>query len=251
MGITARVPMIASGTIGRPAWIARRKLPALNLATRPSGAARALGVHDERQPVGDERAPSLQDARPIGIAAIDEQMAAALEMPAEHREPGQRFLRDDAQLVRQRAEHDRRVVVALMIRHEDVRGAGRQPRETFDRHFDTGRLENQPRPRTRAAVRKTSAMIDEARHDRSGAEHDGVDRDGRNQIEDGPPPVVRGDAQASRSFRAGAAAQATAGRGVRRPRAFPARPPAAPGQRCRLRCAGRRSSCPPSSAARW
>ena len=79
--MTARVPMTASGTTGRPASIARRKLPALNLATRPLPAARPLGEDDERQPFRHQRAPALQDAGAIGTPPIDEQMAAAGEMP--------------------------------------------------------------------------------------------------------------------------------------------------------------------------
>ena len=103
-GITSRVPMTDSGTIGRPASIASRKLPRLEPRDVAVRAARALGEDDERQPVRHQRAPALQDAGAVGMPAIDEQMAAAPQVPAEHREPRQRLLGDDPQLVRQRRE---------------------------------------------------------------------------------------------------------------------------------------------------
>ena len=124
------------------------------------GAARALGVDDERQPVGHERPPSLQDARAIGMLSVDEQVAAALQVPAEHGKPRERFLRDDPELIRQRREDHRRVVDALVVRHEDVRRAGREALEALDGDVDAGRLQNQPRPRARAAVREVAAPIE-------------------------------------------------------------------------------------------
>ena len=81
------MPITASGTIGRPAWIASRKLPALKRADAAVATACAFGVDDQRQPFGDEGAPAAQDAAPIGMPAIDEQVPAAPQMPAEHREP--------------------------------------------------------------------------------------------------------------------------------------------------------------------
>ena len=109
--------------------------------------------------------------------------------------PRQRLLGDDPQLVRQRREDHRRVVDALVIRHEDVGRARRDALEPFDRDAHAGRLQNQPRPRARAAVREVAAPIEQAGHNRRGAEHDRVDGDGGDQKEDGPPPVERGNAQ--------------------------------------------------------
>ena len=63
-----------SGTIGRPASIASRKLPPLNRPTRPVRASRALGEHDERQPLRHQALPALQDAERVGIPPIDEQV---------------------------------------------------------------------------------------------------------------------------------------------------------------------------------
>ena len=136
-----------------------------------------------------------QNAGAIGMPAIDEQMAAAPQMPAEHRKPRQRLLGDDPQLIRQRREDHRRVVDALVVRDEDVGRARRDPLEPFDRDANAGGLQNQPRPRARAAVREVAAAIEQARHDRRRAEHDGVDGDGGNEKEDRPPPVIRRNAQ--------------------------------------------------------
>ena len=92
-----------------------QKAARLELGDAAVAAARTLGIDDQGQPFRHERTPAREDAPPIGVVAIDEQMAAALQMPAQHREAGQRLLRDDAQLVRQAAEDDGRVVVALVI----------------------------------------------------------------------------------------------------------------------------------------
>ena len=78
------------------------------------------------------------------MLAIDEQMSAALQMPAEDGELRDRFLGDNPQLKRQRAEDDRRVVMALVIGHKDMRRARRQPIETFNINANAGRLQNQP-----------------------------------------------------------------------------------------------------------
>src|SRR5690348_6203203 len=99
------------------------------------------------------------------MTAIDKQMAAALQMPAEHGKFRQRFFRDDPKLKRQRPEQNRRVVDALMVRHEHVRSAGRYPFETFDRYTDAGRLEYQKRPRAGASVREVAVAIPQARDD--------------------------------------------------------------------------------------
>src|SRR5258706_15263098 len=82
-----------------------------------------------------------------------------------------------------------------MVGDEDVRRAGFGPLEPLNGDADAGRLKDQPRPRAGAAVREIAAAIEEARHDRRRAEHDRVNRDGGNEIEDRPPPVIRGGGQ--------------------------------------------------------
>ena len=137
-------------------------------------AAGAFRIDDQRR-LRDQRPPPLENAGAIGILAVDEEMLAAFQMPAEHRKFRQRLLRDDPQLVRQRREDDRRVVVALMVRDEDVVRAGLQTLETFDGDANAGRLQNQPRPRARTAVSEVAARVEQARDDRRRAEDDGVD----------------------------------------------------------------------------
>ena len=53
----------------------------------------------------------------------------------------------------------------------------------------------QPRPRARAAVREIAAVVEQARHERRRAEHDRVNGDGGDEVEDRPPPMVGRDAQ--------------------------------------------------------
>ena len=61
-----------------------------------------------------------------GLAAIDQHVAGALQVRAEHRKAAERFLRDDAQLKRDRPEQHRDVVDALVVRDEHVGLAGRR-----------------------------------------------------------------------------------------------------------------------------
>src|SRR5438309_11259443 len=150
-GITPRVPTTASGTMGSPAWIASMKLPPLNLATCPS-QLRVPSAKMMSDSPSETSARQRLNARAIGIPAIDEQVAAAFEVPAEHRKPRERFLRDDPQLVRQRREDDGDVVDALVVRDEDVGPARLDAFESLDRDADAGRLQDQPRPRARAPV---------------------------------------------------------------------------------------------------
>ena len=152
-------------------------------------AARPLGVDHQRR-LRHQRPPAFEDTGAIGIPAIDEQVLAAPQMPPEHGKLRQRLLGDDPQLVRQRPEDDRRVVDALVVRHEHVVRARLDAVEPFDAHADAGGLQNQPRPRPRTPVREVAAPIEQAREDRRRAEHDGVDRDGRDENEHRPPPVV-------------------------------------------------------------
>src|SRR5712691_8565044 len=179
---------------GQPGLDGEQETAALETADAAIRAARALRVDHERQPFRHERPPAPENARAIGMTAIDEQVAATAEMPPEHRESRQRRLRDDPQLIRQRGEEDRRIVDALVIGDEHVRGARRNPFETLNANVDPGGLQNQPRPGARAAMREVAA-VDEARRDRRGTEHDRVDGDGWNEIEDRPPPVEGGERQ--------------------------------------------------------
>src|ERR1700733_8851211 len=123
---------------------------------------------------------------------IDEEMPAALQMPAKHGKLRQRLLRDDPQLIRERRENDRRVVDALMIRDEDVGRARDDALEALERHADAGGLENQPRPRAGAAVRKVTAPVEQARDDRDRTEDDRIDGDGGKEKHDGTAPGVGG-----------------------------------------------------------
>src|SRR6185503_20136522 len=60
-----------------------------------------------------------------------------------------------------------------------------------------GRLQDQPRPGARARVREVAAPIHQTRRDPDSTENDGVERDGRDEIEDRPPPVIGGNAHAA------------------------------------------------------
>ena len=62
-GITCRVPITASGTIGSPASIASRKLPPLKRPTRPSGLRVPSASDHQRQAFGDQRPPAAQEGR--------------------------------------------------------------------------------------------------------------------------------------------------------------------------------------------
>ena len=110
----------------------------------------------------------------------------------------ERFLRDDAQLIRDRPEQAGDVVDALVIRDEHVGAARHEALEAGHRHLNARGRENQPRPRARAAVREVAAPIEEARGDRREAEHDRVDGDRRDQPEDCSEPV-EGQDQAIRA----------------------------------------------------
>ena len=81
-GITWRVPMTASGTIGSAASIASRKLPALKRDTRPSQlrVPSAKMISDSPSETS-ARQRSRMPAR-SGLLPIDEQVAAALQVPA-------------------------------------------------------------------------------------------------------------------------------------------------------------------------
>ena len=173
----------------------KQKAPAFESADVPVRAARALGKNDQRNAVGDEPAPAAQNARPIWIAAIDQQMPGAAQVPTEKRELPERFLRDDAQLKRQRRENHRDVVDALVIRDEHVGFAALDAVETSHAHIHSRRRQDQPRPRAGAPVRLIALRIDERRKNRKGAEHDGVNGDGRNEKENSSPPVEWRDAQ--------------------------------------------------------
>ena len=100
---------------------------------------------------------------------------------------------DDAQLDAASAGDHGCVVNALMVRHEYVRRSRPDALQALHRHPNACRLQNQPRPRPRAAVREISAPIEQARDHRRRAQHDRVDGDGRNEEEDGPPPVDGGE----------------------------------------------------------
>src|SRR5438128_7343431 len=124
------------------------------------------------------------------MAAIDEDVTRSSKMPAEKRKAAERLLRDDSNLVRQRPEHDRNVVNALMVGDEDVRAIRIQPFESRYLDVHAGRDEDEPRPRPRAPVRKASAALEETRRNRQRAKKHRVDGDGGNQIENRPPPVI-------------------------------------------------------------
>jgi hypothetical protein len=162
------------------------------------GAARALGEHHQRDPLVHERTHAAEDLE-TGMLPIDQHVAGAGEVPAEEREPAERRLGHDAELIRQRPEQDRDVVDALVVRGEEVARARIQPLQSRGVHRHTRRDQDETRPRTRAAVREVAAAIDERRQDRHRAEHERVDRDRRDQEEDGTPPVI-GRHGAERSY---------------------------------------------------
>ena len=83
-GCRSPTPAPAAGRPGSPS----RKLPPLKRADAAVGAPRALGEHDQRQPLRDQALPPLEDAERIGTVPIDEQVAGPAEVPAEEREAG-------------------------------------------------------------------------------------------------------------------------------------------------------------------
>ena len=88
-----------TGTTGSPASIASRNMPPLKRPTVPSTLRVPSGnTISERDPP-TSRAIFFNDAG-ARVLAVDEQMAGALEVPAEKREPAERRLGDDAQLQR-------------------------------------------------------------------------------------------------------------------------------------------------------
>ena len=191
-----RVPMIATGTIGSPASIASRKLPALNRATCPSG----LRVPSAKMISDSPSDTSARQRRRMparsGCRRSTNRCPPAPQVPAEHRKPRQRLLGDDPQLVRQRREDHRRVVDALMIRDEHVGRAGRDRARAL-----------RPRRARRSSPGSATTM-----RARTGARSSRADRTGSRRstprrgrwcrcviagirIEDRPPPVIRRDAQ--------------------------------------------------------
>ena len=132
-GITWRVPITATGTIGRPASMASRKLPALNRATWPSGLRVPSAKMMSDSPSDTSARQRLRMPARSGCFRSTNRWPPALQVPAEHRKARQRCLRDDPQLVRQRREDHRRVVDALVIGHEDVGAARRDALEPLDR----------------------------------------------------------------------------------------------------------------------
>ena len=103
----------------------------------------------------------LDDAR-SRPRSIDEQMSRPPQMPSEERDSAERVLRDDPQLIGERAEEDRDVVDALMIRGEDVAARRIEALEAADPHPHPGRLQDQPRPCARAPVADVTATVDDA-----------------------------------------------------------------------------------------
>ena len=121
--MTNLLPAMLTGTTGSAASIASRKMPPLNRPTVPSDAARALGKNDERARAATRLAIRFRMPAP-GFLPIDEQVTGPPQVPAEKRNPPERLLRHDPQLQRQRREHDRDVVDALVIRREHVAARG-------------------------------------------------------------------------------------------------------------------------------
>ena len=113
------------------------------------------------------------------------------QVPSQKRKMPQRLLRDDTELIRQRPEENWDVVDALVVRDEHIRTAGNQSIQPDHVNADTSRSQNQARPGLRAPVREVPALLEQARPDRQRAQHHRVHTDGRNQEEDGPPPVIR------------------------------------------------------------
>ena len=77
--------------------------------------------------------------------------------------------------------------VLLELRHDAF--------ESLDRHTYASRLQDQPGPGARAAMREVAPPVEHARYDRRRAKDDGVEGDGGNEIEDRPPPVIGGNTQ--------------------------------------------------------
>ena len=161
----------------------------------------------------------------------------------------ERGLGDDAQLERQRREDDRDVVDALMVRRRrrscaaDRAARGRATVTRTPVVFRISHAQARAQRWPKSPRRSTS---DDSERDR--AEDDRVDADGGNQEEDRPPPVKRRNHFA---FCWARSAAPSTRRRRRRSAGRRRRPARAPAARPALRCSGRRSSCRPSSAARW
>ncbi len=151
-----------------------------------------------------------------------------------------RGLRDNPQLERHRGKHDRDVVDALVIGGKYVAAPGNEVLETRHRHAGAARGEDQPAPHPRALVREVAGSIDQRGKQRDGTEHDRIDRDDRDEIENSPPEM-KTIWHSAHGRRQPAPWPKTARQGQSQPAV--ARP-------VRLRCSGRKSSSRPSSAAR-
>ena len=187
-------------------------------------AAGALREHEQRVARLHQHA-HLAEQVGAGVLAIDQDVAGARQVPAEERKAAQRGLGQDPQLEVERPEQHRDVVDALVVGGEHVAGAARQPIEPAQLEGDAGRLQDQPRPGARALVGEAPGSIEERRRQRDRPEHDRVDRDRRDQEEDGAPPVI-GRHRATRRGRPGARRRWRRAPASRRP----ARPPSG---RCR------------------
>ena len=97
--ITARVSDDRQRHDRQPGFDREQEAAGLEAPDAAVHAAGAFREDDERQPVAHERPPAAQDAGAIRVSAVDEQVAAALQVPAEDRKPRQRLLRDDPQLI--------------------------------------------------------------------------------------------------------------------------------------------------------
>ena len=232
-------------------------MPPLNRPTRAIGAARAFRKDDQRRDAADQTRHLFDDAA-RRVLPIDEQVAGALQVPAEKRETAERVLGDDSKLTAgatRRGSGCRRCSDGSRRRHTRVRLESLEP---LDRDAHARRPQDQPRPRARAPMAEVATAIEERRNDRERPEHDRVDADGGNEKEDRPPPVIGRDhnrqwCDAEWAIRPAITVAFLPALGAPlRPAAGTAAAWVTPApSACRSRCSGRRSSCRPSSAARW
>ena len=117
------------------------------------------------------------------IAAVDDDVAAVLEGPAEDRDPCELDLRDPAELeLLQRDDHGEDVELAPMVRHEHVgpRWIERDEAPGGDPHA----VEDEVHPRPELADAVGNVLVEQGDRDGDQRDHRGVDRD-QDQLQGG------------------------------------------------------------------
>ena len=115
-----RLPAMLTGTTGSLRVDRQQERAPLESPDRAVDAARAFGKHDQRMRCARPAAPSSSTMPAPGFCRSTSRWPVRCRCQPRNGNPAERLLRDDAQLQRQRREHDRDVVDALVIRGEHV-----------------------------------------------------------------------------------------------------------------------------------